>query len=226
MGVHIKEFSCISFDSYIKPQLLPLSLPLVPVVYLLIPTSNHNLIGRTGGSHALYIFWFLHQTTTFTFGVVFPARCISFDSYIKPQLTIRKILVYESCISFDSYIKPQLLTFLMMLFVSCISFDSYIKPQHLGAQTFAQESCISFDSYIKPQLTYYLSCQDKRCISFDSYIKPQLIGYYIHITPRCISFDSYIKPQLLYNHIFYALVVYLLIPTSNHNLSYAGNALG
>ena len=36
--------------------------------------------------NVLYIFWFLHQTTTsFVSGLVL-YRCISFDSYIKPQL--------------------------------------------------------------------------------------------------------------------------------------------
>ena len=34
--------------------------------------------------------------------------CISFDSYIKPQLTAKDYLTALSCISFDSYIKPQL----------------------------------------------------------------------------------------------------------------------
>ena len=34
----------------------------------------------------------------------------------------------------------------------------------------------------------------------------------------CISFDSYIKPQLLLNLNFSLSVVYLLIPTSNHNV--------
>ncbi len=33
---------CISFDSYIKPQLLAALAVLPYVVYLLIPTSNHN----------------------------------------------------------------------------------------------------------------------------------------------------------------------------------------
>ena len=33
----------------------------------------------------------------------------------------------------------------------------------------------------------------------------------------CISFDSYIKPQLCENDGRCTLVVYLLIPTSNHN---------
>ena len=121
--------SCISFDSYIKPQLFMVLLLLYIVVYLLIPTSNHNPLlsfdcGRTvvylliptsnhnirtpplpgfavvyllipTSNHnvrwmrwmvsQLYIFWFLHQTTTCT---LFPNknwRCISFDSYIKPQ---------------------------------------------------------------------------------------------------------------------------------------------
>ena len=76
---------------------------------------------------------------------------------------------------------------------------------------------MSFESYIKPQLkdasTYLFFC----CISFDSYIKPQ----HSHSTHRhshcCISFDSYIKPQLNVTHIKDVSVVYLLIPTSNHN---------
>ena len=33
------------------------------------------------------------------------------------------------CISFDSYIKPQLLARLHQSPLGCISFDSYIKPQ-------------------------------------------------------------------------------------------------
>ena len=34
--------SCISFDSYIKPQLINFFVHVCIVVYLLIPTSNHN----------------------------------------------------------------------------------------------------------------------------------------------------------------------------------------
>ena len=34
------------------------------VVYLLIPTSNHNNLFCLHGVEMLYIFWFLHQTTT------------------------------------------------------------------------------------------------------------------------------------------------------------------
>ena len=102
---------CISFDSYIKPQLCTTSTFLAPVVYLLIPTSNHNyrnsfskryyvvylLIptsnhnssGRIISPKRLYIFWFLHQTTTDLLRYSLSSCCISFDSYIKPQHSIR-----------------------------------------------------------------------------------------------------------------------------------------
>ena len=39
--------SCISFDSYIKPQLCSMLHFITIVVYLLIPTSNHNTYGFT-----------------------------------------------------------------------------------------------------------------------------------------------------------------------------------
>ena len=54
-------------------------------------------------------------------------------------------------------------------------------------------------------------------ISFDSYIKPQLLVSFVMMAARCISFDSYIKPQQKLYRIYRRLVVYLLIPTSNHN---------
>ena len=125
-----KNTGCISFDSYIKPQLswwcqfpwwvVYLLIPtsnhnrrqrtfwnkevvylLIPtsnhnygsfvrwiasVVYLLIPTSNHNSFPVFRNIMLLYIFWFLHQTTTVVINGNNPIGCISFDSYIKPQL--------------------------------------------------------------------------------------------------------------------------------------------
>ena len=56
-------------------------------------------------------------------------------------------------------------------------------------------------------------------MSFDSYIKPQLLTKTTKERMGCISFDSYIKPQLLFCLSARYLVVYLLIPTSNHNPS-------
>ena len=107
-GEGAQKGCCISFDSYIKPQLASCCFGFLNVVYLLIPTSNHNhelrthapfhvvylliptsnhnswhrlvwrqhvvyLLNPTSNHNvyakhlymlALYIFWFLHQTTT------------------------------------------------------------------------------------------------------------------------------------------------------------------
>ena len=99
---------CISFDSYIKPQLLQHEEEKWKVVYLLNPTSNHN-DDRTARSNCLlYIFWILHQTTTPWLVSQLWWRCISFESYIKPQLRNSTPERTSCCISFESYIKPQL----------------------------------------------------------------------------------------------------------------------
>ena len=60
----ILAMCCISFDSYIKPQLWWVQVSVNQVVYLLIPTSNHNCHCPQFLGFELYIFWFLHQTTT------------------------------------------------------------------------------------------------------------------------------------------------------------------
>ena len=102
------HYSCISYYSYIKPQLYCHSLLQLSVVYRTIPTSNHNLNAEEKKNLALYIVLFLHQTTTVVrvcwrlFGLYivlflhqtttmlalsfFRFRCISYYSYIKPQL--------------------------------------------------------------------------------------------------------------------------------------------
>ena len=80
------------------------------VVYRPFPTSNHNVSYKNSAKSALYIVRFLHQTTTIrthrrsnrelyivrflhqtttmTIYKIFPERCISSVSYIKPQLRI------------------------------------------------------------------------------------------------------------------------------------------
>ena len=93
-----RPYRCISFDSYIKPQPKSSVIIFFAVVYLLIPTSNHNSWIVTVTSTWLYIFWFLHQTTTTQPSRLCSMSCISFDSYIKPQplyrFTIRAAVVY------------------------------------------------------------------------------------------------------------------------------------
>ena len=58
------EIGCISLYSYIKPQRSSYVSLTLTVVYLYIPTSNHNLYGVNMLKEDLYIFIFLHQTTT------------------------------------------------------------------------------------------------------------------------------------------------------------------
>ena len=216
-AVYAEQNSCISFDSYIKPQPC-LSSPrcwivvylLIPtsnhnsqirhtnqqlVVYLLIPTSNHNLSLVELRHCMLYIFWFLHQTTTKQHCIAIVNGCISFDSYIKPQPLVYEKPWLHGCISFDSYIKPQLGITAKVFSEGCISFDSYIKPQRSGSEGIWYWSCISFDSYIKPQ--------PLRVVTPCGIVVYLLIPTSNHNT-RPVSNRS-------------VCVVYLLIPTSNHN---------
>ena len=56
--------SCLSSCSYIKPQHPLHVVVMMPVVYHLVPTSNHNLGVQLLQSWMLFIILFLHQTTT------------------------------------------------------------------------------------------------------------------------------------------------------------------
>ena len=62
--VPFEALRCISFVSYIKPQLMRIVEIKKSVVYLSFPTSNHNRKVHRTDTAALYIFRFLHQTTT------------------------------------------------------------------------------------------------------------------------------------------------------------------
>ncbi len=62
-----RQLCCISFESYIKPQLITAITEQIQVVYLLNPTSNHNKDAAAIFASSLYIFWILHQTTTYRF---------------------------------------------------------------------------------------------------------------------------------------------------------------
>ena len=253
---------CISFDSYIKPQPLTNANANASVVYLLIPTSNHNLLLNRSKSiivvylliptsnhnwlrlimllKQLYIFWFLHQTTTRALSLWGPRRCISFDSYIKPQLVSHLKSSHRRCISFDSYIKPQpkhweifiiLVVYLLIptsnhnlnifVFIPILLYIFWFLHQTTTLLCLALLAIVLYIFWFLHQTTTCSSIALRLpcCISFDSYIKPQLMLLWCCKCTSCISFDSYIKPQLMNAAYFKALVVYLLIPTSNHNFS-------
>ena len=124
-----KQMCCISFESYIKPQLLSTYRCTSSVVYLLNPTSNHNHICQLSYIRPLYIFWILHQTTTaaaaaamvvlYIFWILHQTTTHRLNSSPTTQLYIFWILhqtttsrrtttLQQCCISFESYIKPQL----------------------------------------------------------------------------------------------------------------------
>ena len=186
---------CISFDSYIKPQLHARGGIGNEVVYLLIPTSNHNSPTQTSLPWKLYIFWFLHQTTTF-------GRRVGLA-----ELLYIFWFLHQTTTLFPFSINPCLLYIFWFLHQTTTSNSLLIR----------RKRCISFDSYIKPQLQEVSREICASCISFDSYIKPQLWNLANEKYWSCISFDSYIKPQLGYINTDLDTVVYLLIPTSNHN---------
>ena len=211
----------------------------------------------------LYIVLFLHQTTT-TLTLLLIFRKLYIVLFLHQTTTLPSDSnVYSSCISYYSYIKPQLSYILVFCNISCISYYSYIKPQLCERRFFIAVGCISYCSYIKPQLNTCALAVPWRCISYYSYIKPQLaiipyrclsvvyrtiptsnhnltvkpsgfealyIVLFLHQTTtlinatliliRCISYYSYIKPQPSHHLQVDGSVVYRTIPTSNHNDKY------
>ena len=165
--------SCISLYSYIKPQRFTWRCCKFCVVYLYIPTSNHNLFIKFLLPMQLYIFIFLHQTTTVRLLLMLPRCCISLYSYIKPQLSYVLFTWMLCCISLYSYIKPQLYFLILLQSNSCISLYSYIKPQLVSHICSCACGCISLYSYIKPQRGMGSEWCSVSCISLYSYIKPQ-----------------------------------------------------
>ena len=79
--------------------------------------------------------------------------------------------------------------------------------------------CISFDSYIKPQLYESIYLNILSCISFDSYIKPQRISFRLILSHVVYLLTPTSNHNLICGYQLNRLVVYLLTPTSNHNLS-------
>ena len=100
---------CISYYSYIKPQLLRTPPHLYLVVYRTIPTSNHNASFTPFVFPSLYIVLFLHQTTTLR-GFYTSQVKLYIVLFLHQTTTFRLCgSILSSCISYYSYIKPQLM---------------------------------------------------------------------------------------------------------------------
>ena len=129
-------------------------------VYLLISTSNHNLMLLGSHKARLYIFWFLHQTTTLRLNM--EKNLLLYIFWFLHQTTTIHILVPITKMLYIFWFLHQTTTFLACLCsrLGCISFDSYIKPQLGYINTEIDSCCISFDSYIKPQRSWLVYVAD------------------------------------------------------------------
>ena len=186
----------------------------------------------------MYIFIFLHQTTTLLVRLLGTLRCISLYSYIKPQRRTVLHIAHPCCISLYSYIKPQRYTFRHEIGGSCISLYSYIKPQPLEVLTHCRPVVYLYiptsnhnHNHVEPlfaELYIFIFLHQTTTIHVVTFTSPGLyIFIFLHQTTtprggklrflRCISLYSYIKPQLRRSSRFRVHVVYLYIPTSNHN---------
>ena len=167
----------------------------------------------------LYIFWFLHQTTTDSAFGYFKLCCISFDSYIKPQLR-PAYLVFEGVVYLlipTSNHNTRYVLFLLLIVVYLLIPTS-------------NHNLDSFRMFFAP-VVYLLIPTSNHNLYYQNPDSSLLyIFWFLHQTTTvmltiffhkgCISFDSYIKPQLWHIQLLCGSVVYLLIPTSNHNSWY------
>ena len=166
-----------------------------PVVYFLNSTSNHNVLYAITALAALYIFWILHQTTTYLLRCMRPLSCISFESYIKPQLGLEKD-------------RQRTVVYLLNP-----------TSNHNQSALFAAQRSVVY---------LLTSTSNHNALPYSSYLCMLYIFWLLHQTTtlsdmrlslsRCISFDSYIKPQPAPSGNTSLSVVYLLTPTSNHNI--------
>ena len=190
------------------------------------------------GIKKLYIFWILHQTTTSDRIIKLFQRCISFESYIKPQPSVVIPVQLESCISFESYIKPQpgpcfdIGTPVVYLLNPTSNHNHPLVCQILVKVVYllnptSNHNCspLSFIHWrlyifwILHQTTTHRFLQNllRKLYIFWILHQTTTILSYGSISIRCISFESYIKPQLTSICCAIIWVVYLLNPTSNHN---------
>ena len=166
------------------------------IIYLLIPTSNHNDFVLVSAHGMLYIFWFLHQTTTGESDTSCLLRCISFDSYIKPQLV-------------GEYGTNGLVVFLL---IPTSNHNDYtantltITVVYLLIPT-SNHNVLAFDSHAE-SVVYLL-------IPTSNHNFRSIVLTYDSVVYLLIPTSNHNCLKVLCRK---CLVVYLLIPTSNHNL--------
>ena len=207
------------------------------IFWFLHQTTTHDTIVHLVG--LLYIFWFLHQTTTDHVFLCICFCCISFDSYIKPQLHPRKLeehKVVYLLIPTSNHNLAFIVVHLFLVVYLLIPTSNHNPRLRLLSLPFVVYLLIPTSNHnhwwllILLTLLYifwFLHQTTTVCLS-EWFAKGLYIFWFLHQTTTCtpalqrnsgcISFDSYIKPQLESDKKYFDGVVYLLIPTSNHNL--------
>ena len=144
---------CISYDFYIKPQLSVMAKRCWYVVYLMISTSNHNVIRyRVSAGKVVYLMistsnhnvnvddfapdtvvYLMISTSNHNLTLLLIFRIGLYILWFLHQTTTHRVAFFPSCrcISYDFYIKPQLPQCTKLIRASCISYDFYIKPQRI-----------------------------------------------------------------------------------------------
>ena len=186
---------CLSLDSYIKPQLGEPHDHELYVVYLLIPTSNHNFIIYNPMWISLFISWFLHQTTTNISDL--KTFSLLFISWFLHQTTTpcweRRFL--QSCLSLDSYIKPQQLS----------HETDWLKVVYLLIPT-SNHNVFPFWKNLVVVVYLLIPTSNHNKLSF--MLSNETVVYLL------IPTSNHNQPTVWKTA---SRVVYLLIPTSNHN---------
>ena len=167
------------------------------VVYLYIPTSNHNPRSSRSTMARLYIFIFLHQTTTHIRLTLFDGCCISLYSYIKPQ-------------PYRAFTIPYLVVYLYIP-TSNHNYHDFVVSTHGVVYLYIPTSNHNSSRAIGKVLELYIFIFLHQTTTFASSI-PRCLKLYIFIflhqtttcwsealsRVSCISLYSYIKPQHLH----------------------------
>ena len=160
------------------------------VVYVSIPTSNHNIEGTS-------------ETRTIVVYVSIPTS--NHNSVRIPDGV--PLVVYVSIPTSNHNLDFFSLTYLQLYMSLFLHQTTTYKP--CSALPLC---CICLYSYIKPQPAHIVCEEVLCCICLYSYIKPQHAGGFLPSSLRCICLYSYIKPQhrliiILYNKHLHALLL-------------------
>ena len=163
---------CISYYSYIKPQLSLIALHLLDVVYRTIPTSNHNRISLHIFINRLYIVLFLHQTTT-SWGCFRATKALYIVLFLHQTTTLGRLFqIMKCCISYYSYIKPQLIMRLKLKLL--VVYRTIPTSNHNRTHVLPTERALYIVLFLHQTTTQTdMQKMTYSCISYYSYIKPQ-----------------------------------------------------